>query len=77
MCDYCERHEKQSNNNQKLHQVDLLVDYEDYMACISEISPITKRKHPDCEGEIFVYVNETTVSIPIKFCPICGRKLGY
>ena len=71
MCKYCEKQKRED----KHELVDLLVDIDDTMACIGEISPIEKRKHPDCEGEIYVYTDEKTVCIPIKYCPICGRKL--
>ena len=68
MCKYCE---KTSVEN----IVDLLPSSEDIMACISGISPIAKRRYPDCGGELYVEFDESTVSIPIKYCPICGRKL--
>lgn len=73
MCKYCERQKKDSED---LHpQVDLLMDSQDVMACIGEISPIAERKYPGYTGELHVYYDHSTVSIPIKYCPICGRKL--
>ena len=71
MCKYCEKHK---TDDQELI-VDLLDDSPDFMACISEITPIAKRRHPDCTGELFVDLDSETVSIPIKYCPMCGRKL--
>lgn len=73
MCKYCERHKTQENDHNPI--VDLLADSPDFMACISEITPIAKRKHPDCTGELFVDLDSETVSIPIKYCPMCGRRL--
>ena len=51
MCKYCEKQKREN----KYELVDLLVDMDDTMACISEISPIAKRKYPDCEREFQVY----------------------
>lgn len=73
MCKYCERRKAQEDDPNPI--VDLLADSPDFMACISEISPIAKRRHPDCTGELFVDLDSKTVSIPIKHCPMCGRKL--
>ena len=74
MCKYCEKREvKDESGNEDL--VDLLVDDLDVMACISSISPIAKRRHPDCGGELQIYFDEATTSIPIKYCPMCGREL--
>ena len=71
MCKYCERHKDEQNHP----IVDLLADSPNFMACISEITPIAKRRHPDCSGELYVDLDSETVSIPIKYCPMCGRKL--
>lgn len=73
MCKYCERRKMQENNLNPI--VDLLADSDNFMACIGEITPIAKRKHPDCSGELYVDFDSETVSIPIKYCPMCGRKL--
>lgn len=68
MCKYCEKKETGE-------LVDLIQDSEDLLACIGEITPISKRKHPDCQGELYIEFDSSTVSIPIKYCPMCGRKL--
>ena len=67
MCKYC-NHEKETNP-------DLLVDDSDLMAYIGSISPILKKKHPECTGELQVCFSDETAEIPINYCPICGRKL--
>ena len=73
MCKYCERHKTQENDHNPI--VDLLADSPDFMACIGEITPIAKRRHPDCTGELYIDLDSESVSIPIKYCPMCGRKL--
>lgn len=75
MCKYCEKQKTEEPENSIM--VDLLADSDDFMACIGEISPIAKRRYPDCTGEIQVHFSRggITASIPIKYCPNCGRKL--
>lgn len=69
MCKYCEK-------DKEVDQVDLLADDPDLMACISDsISPVAKRRHPEYTGELYIYSDDKVVSVPIKYCPICGRKL--
>ena len=68
MCEYCEK----DNND----MVKLLFDQDKFMGCIGKISPIAKRRYPEMSGELHIRfdVNGST-SVPINFCPICGRKL--
>ena len=69
MCKYCDKFEE-------MEDVDLLVDNPNLMACITKISPITKRRYPEFTGELQVYTNDSnTISVPIKYCPICGKEL--
>ena len=70
MCEFCEKSEKTK-------MVSLLADQENFMVCLGPISPIAARRFLDMSGELhLLHVNSgNTTSIPIKYCPICGREL--
>jgi len=68
MCKFCEK------SGTKL--MDLLVDQDGFMACLGPIGPIGKRKYPDMTGELHLNYNGFCTSIPIKYCPVCGKEIN-
>lgn len=69
MCKYCEK-------DIKTKMVSLLIDQDNFMACLGHISPIAERRYPDMTGELHIHFGKgNSISIPIKYCPICGKKL--
>lgn len=72
MCKYCEK-------DIKTKMVSLLIDQDDFMACLGHISPIAERRYPDMTGELHIHFGSfgkgSSTSIPIKYCPICGKEL--
>lgn len=71
MCRFCERPD---NGN----QVQPLVESESTMACIVMPTPISIRRHKEdgLSAEIAIDAAGETLSFPIAFCPVCGRRLA-
>lgn len=53
------------------------------IGCITEPTPVSMRRHRDdgLTSAIWIYHADdhgrvTNFSIPIRYCPICGRELG-
>ena len=67
-CDFCEEeHYMEANSRAEIHH-DLLVEVYPFNGHIAVLS---YAQDDTCD------MNELTLEIPLNYCPVCGRKLGW